>query len=49
VAAGALNPLGAYIGKQGQVRFDPNLIGLILVATPFVWVTGKALKASSAP
>jgi len=38
-------PLGAYVGKQGQVRFEPNLIGLILVATPFVWVTGKALKA----
>ncbi len=38
-------PLGAYVGRRGEVRFEPNLIGLILVATPFVWVTGKALKA----
>ncbi|MDQ2660357.1 MAG: hypothetical protein M3Y46_04165 [Actinomycetota bacterium] len=38
-------PLGAYIGRQGNVRFEPNLIGLLLVATPLVWVTGKALKA----
>ena len=38
-------PLGAYVGRRGEVRFEPNLIGLTLVATPFVWVTGKALKA----
>ena len=37
--------LGAYVGKRGEVRFEQNLIGLILVATPFIWVTGKALKA----
>ncbi|WP_448004945.1 hypothetical protein [Agromyces bauzanensis] len=37
-------PLGAYIGRGGDVRFEPNLIGLLLVATPLVWVTGKALK-----
>jgi uncharacterized spore protein YtfJ len=38
-------PLGAYIGRGGDVRFEPNLIGLLLVATPLVWVSGKALKA----
>ena len=38
-------PLGAYVGRQGNVRFEPNLIGLLLVATPLIWVTGKALKA----
>lgn len=37
-------PLGAYIGRGGDVRFEPNLIGLLLVVTPLVWVTGKALK-----
>jgi uncharacterized spore protein YtfJ len=38
-------PLGAYVGRGGNVRFEPNLIGLLLVATPLVWVTGKALRA----
>lgn len=37
-------PLGAYIGRGGDVRFEPNLIGLILAATPLVWVVGKSLK-----
>ena len=42
---GAAIPLGAYVGRVGrEVRFEPNLIGLILVATPLVWVTGRALK-----
>ncbi|MDR5699905.1 hypothetical protein [Agromyces aerolatus] len=37
-------PLGAYIGRGADVRFEPNLIGLILVATPLIWVIGKSLK-----
>jgi uncharacterized spore protein YtfJ len=37
-------PLGAYVGRDRDVRFEPNLIGLLLVATPLVWVTGKALR-----
>jgi hypothetical protein len=38
-------PLGAYVGRRGgQARFEPNLIGLLLALTPFIWVTGKALK-----
>ncbi|WP_173924245.1 hypothetical protein [Agromyces sp. Marseille-P2726] len=42
---GAAIPLGAYVGRAGrEVRFEPNLIGLVLVATPLVWVTGRALK-----
>ena len=39
-------PLGAYIGRAGgPARFEPNLIGLLLAATPLIWVSGKALKA----
>ncbi len=42
---GASIPLGAYVGRSGgEVRFEPNLIGLLLAATPFVLVTGWALK-----
>lgn len=37
-------PLGAYIGRGGDVRFEPNLIGLVLAATPLIWVIGKSLK-----
>ncbi|WP_394552331.1 hypothetical protein ACDF64_15900 [Agromyces sp. MMS24-JH15] len=37
-------PLGAYVGRGGEVRFEPNLIGLLLAATPFVWVVGKSLR-----
>ena len=49
---GASIPLGAYVGRRGgEVRFEPNLIGLllvvtpiVLVATPLVWATGKAFR-----
>lgn len=37
-------PLGAYIGRRGETRFEPNLVGLLLALTPLVWVSGKALK-----
>jgi len=37
-------PLGAYVGSRGEVRFEPNVIGLLLVATPLVWASGRALK-----
>ena len=36
-------PLGAYIRDIRGVRFEPNLIVLLAVATPLVWVTGRAL------
>jgi uncharacterized spore protein YtfJ len=37
-------PVGAYIGTGGVVRFQPNLIALLGVGIPFVWVAGKALS-----
>ncbi|MEI5583044.1 MULTISPECIES: hypothetical protein [unclassified Agromyces] len=37
-------PLGAYISRGGDVRFEPNLLGLLIVAIPLVAATGKALK-----
>ena len=41
---GASIPLGAYIGRGGDVRFEPNLLGLLLVAIPLVAVTVKAIR-----
>lgn len=41
---GAAIPLGAYIGRGGNVRFEPNILGLLIVAIPLVAVTGKALR-----
>ncbi|GAA2025138.1 hypothetical protein GCM10009819_05160 [Agromyces tropicus] len=37
-------PLGAYVGRGGDVRFEPNVLGLLIVAIPLVAVTGKALR-----
>ncbi|MFZ4896217.1 hypothetical protein ACL9RL_17370 [Plantibacter sp. Mn2098] len=37
-------PVGAYIKTRDGLRFDPNLISLIAVAIPFIWVSGKALS-----
>ena len=36
-------PVGAYISRHGNVRFEPNLIALLVVGVPFVWVAGRAL------
>lgn len=36
-------PLGAYIRRGDDLRFDPNLISLLMVAIPFVWVAGRTL------
>lgn len=36
-------PVGAYVTRDGFTRFEPNLIALIAVAVPFVWVAGRAL------
>ncbi|MGO4691903.1 spore germination protein GerW family protein [Glaciibacter sp. 2TAF33] len=36
-------PVGAYVKSGGTVRFDPNLVSLLAVGIPFVWVAGKAL------
>lgn len=40
---GASIPIGAYVKRDGVLRFDPNIIALLAVATPFVLVAGLAL------
>lgn len=42
--AGAAIPLGAYVRRGGDLRFEPNIIPLLAVAVPFVWVAGRALS-----
>ena len=37
-------PLGAYIRRGGDVRFEPNIVSLLAVGIPFVWVAGRALS-----
>ncbi len=37
-------PLGAYIRKGDDLRFEPNLVSLVAVAIPFIWVAGRALS-----
>ncbi|WP_125098475.1 spore germination protein GerW family protein [Leucobacter chromiireducens] len=36
-------PVGAYVTREGRTRFEPNVIALLVVAAPFVWVAGRAL------
>ncbi|ALJ20282.1 hypothetical protein [Microbacterium sp. No. 7] len=38
-------PIGAYIRRGDDLRFEPNLISLVAVAIPFVWVAGRALRS----
>lgn len=35
-------PFGAYVSDATGVRFRPNLITLLAVGIPFVWVAGHA-------
>jgi len=37
-------PIGAYVKSGGTVRFDPNIVSLLVVAIPFAWVAGHALS-----
>lgn len=37
-------PIGAYVGDALGVRFQPNVIALLAVGVPFVWVAGKSLS-----
>ncbi len=37
-------PVGAYIRKGDDLRFEPNLVTLVAVAIPFVWVAGRAIS-----
>lgn len=36
-------PLGAYVRDIRGLRFEPNIVVLLAVATPLIWVTGRAL------
>jgi hypothetical protein len=36
-------PVGAYVGRGGDVRFEPNPISLLAVAVPFLFVAGFAI------
>lgn len=36
-------PIGAYVKSGGTVRFEPNVISLLAVGIPFLWVAGKTL------
>jgi uncharacterized membrane protein len=37
-------PLGAYIRRGDDLRFEPNIVSFLTVAIPFVWVAGRALS-----
>jgi hypothetical protein len=37
-------PLGAYVRRGDDLRFEPNVVSLIAVAIPFVFVAGRALS-----
>ncbi len=41
---GVTIPVGAYIRRDGVLRFEPNVIALLAVATPFVVVAGWAVS-----
>jgi len=40
---GASIPVGVYVRREEGLRFEPNLVTLMAVAVPFIWVTGRAL------
>lgn len=37
-------PVGAYIRKGDDLRFEPNVVSFLAVAIPFVCVAGRALS-----
>lgn len=37
-------PLGVYVRREEGLRFEPNLVSLLAVAVPFVWVAGRAIS-----
>ena len=41
---GTAIPIGAYVKRDGVLRFEPNVVSLLAVATPFVCVAGWALS-----
>jgi len=36
-------PLGVYVRREEGLRFEPNIVTLLAVGVPFVWVAGRAL------
>lgn len=41
---GGTVPLGAYIRKGDDLRFEPNPVAFLAVAIPFVFFAGRALS-----
>ncbi|GGM49360.1 hypothetical protein GCM10010489_20960 [Microbacterium saperdae] len=37
-------PVGVYVRREEGLRFEPNIITLLVVAVPFIWVTGRAFS-----
>jgi uncharacterized spore protein YtfJ len=38
-------PIGAYVARPGKdMVFEPNVIALLAVATPFAWTVGTVLR-----
>lgn len=37
-------PIGAYVRRGDDIRFDPNVVSLLAVAIPFVFIAGRALS-----
>jgi uncharacterized spore protein YtfJ len=37
-------PVGAYIRRGDDLRFEPNIVALLAVAVPFVFIAGRALS-----
>ena len=37
-------PLGVYVRREEGLRFEPNLVVLLCVAGPVIWVAGRALS-----
>lgn len=36
-------PVGVYVRREEGLRFEPNIVTLLAVSVPFIWVTGRAL------
>ena len=37
-------PIGAYLKTESGVKFQPNIVSLLAVAIPVLWVGGRALS-----
>lgn len=37
-------PLGVYVRRPEGLRFEPNLIALLAVSVPVIWVAGRAVR-----